>query len=93
MGEAERSPDRLVLDKEMWRCAETAFAIEGRDMQMIGLWHSCVSRIQDLKRLLPWARWFAEQVAAAFLRVLPRQPEEIITHPRRCACDNGDLDR
>jgi hypothetical protein len=39
-GEAQRSVDYMWLDKEMWRSHELAYAIDGLDMQLCGLWHA-----------------------------------------------------
>jgi hypothetical protein len=38
-GEAQRGSDSLSLDIEMWRSAEAAFANDGLDLELGGLWH------------------------------------------------------
>ena len=39
-GDAQRSSGSLGLDNAMWRSAERAFAIDGLDQPLAGIWHS-----------------------------------------------------
>jgi Prokaryotic homologs of the JAB domain len=39
-GNADRWHDRVSLDTDTWRNAEAAFAIDGLELELCGLWHS-----------------------------------------------------
>jgi hypothetical protein len=74
-GNAQRSIDALTLDTDMWRSAEAAFAADGVDMELLGIWH-CHPETRDgrpsstdLRAWLSVLRWHEEHSRSAAFSV------------------------